>query len=59
MTAPNLKRHEGSWVVTNKIDGRVFEITDKESATSAAISGKWTVETIGDYLARINERAKQ
>lgn len=58
MTAPNLKRREGSWVATHTETGEVREIFDRESACFVAMSERWTLETIGTYLGRINAAIK-
>jgi hypothetical protein len=49
---PALRAREGSWVVTSP-QGEVRELFDETNAAKALDAG-WNVETIGEYLARIN-----
>ena len=48
-----------SWVVTNKRDGRVFELFDRRDAEAARRSGGWVVGEIGAYLASINREVRE
>lgn len=55
--APELARHEGSWMITLP-DGSVTETFSRRVADSAAKSGS-TVETAGTYLGRINKAIRE
>jgi hypothetical protein len=56
-SAPELARHEGSWVITLP-DGPVIETFSRRTADSAARSGS-VVETAGQYLGRINRAIRE
>ena len=56
-SAPELARHEGSWVITSP-DGAVTETFSRRAADSAARSGS-VVETKGQYLGRINKAIRK
>lgn len=49
---PALRAREGSWVATSP-QGEVREFFDEANAAKALDAG-WSVETIGEYLSRLN-----
>lgn len=49
---PALGPHEGSWVATGP-DGKVIEFFYPANVRKAQGAG-WKIETIGEYLGRIN-----
>lgn len=51
---PELRHHEGSWVVTKLSTGDVFETFERIVAMRAHNHPDYTVVTIGNHLARIN-----
>ncbi len=53
---PKLAKHEGSWVVTSP-SGKTIELFERKNVKKAIDAG-YTVETIGDYLARVNRKIK-
>ena len=58
---PELKPHEGSWMVTHKSTGEVREFNSGFRSKVLYLFGlpdTYFVETAGDYLSRINEEAK-
>lgn len=56
-SAPELARHEGSWVITLP-DGSARETFSRRTADSAASQG-FAVETAGTYLGRINKAIRE
>lgn len=57
--APNLRPHEGSWVVVRKGTLQpVVELHMEANANACARSPSYDVLTVGDYLSRVNAAAK-
>ena len=58
MTAPELSRHEGSWVVTHIESGQSREYFRSSKAKVDWFSERpetFKVEPIGSYLAKLNQ----
>lgn len=57
-TAPPLLHFAGSWVIVNPETGQGVQETWSRANAEKAIRYGYRVETITDYLARINHEAR-